>query len=351
MQHELLEYLRCPVSKTELTLEIIEEAEKIYKNSAIKEIYTGLLFSKAGFVFPIINGVPRMLVESIYDYSDFLKAHVSNYQNIRTDLESNYGELLKDCLKRNRKTKASFEFEWSFLNAEKRDKIWHESISNLKSVFLTEVAKEENYFSNKKIIDIGCGHGMMTTKIAGISALAIGVELSQAIEAAYQVNEAANAWYVQADLQYLPFANEVFDVLYSSGVIHHTNNTQRSLFLVEPVLKAGGRICLWLYHPQNSKLHKVFLFLRHFTKRMPLKLAFVFLSIFVFPITFLVKKIKNRNAPNYREEMIDLLDGFTPEFRFEISHDVATAWLHSKNYKNISIPTENQFGFSISGDK
>ncbi|MBS4064112.1 MAG: hypothetical protein KGZ74_06105, partial [Chitinophagaceae bacterium] len=76
MQYELLRYLRCPVSKTELQFQLIEEFEKNYEGSTVREIKTGLLFSSLGFVFPVINGIPRMLVEAVYDYRSFLQQHV-----------------------------------------------------------------------------------------------------------------------------------------------------------------------------------------------------------------------------------------------------------------------------------
>ena len=351
MQYELLNYLRCPITKTELKFELISEFEKSYSNSTITEINEGLLFSETGFVFPIINGIPIMLLESIYDYADFLKKHLPGYQKLKDDLEASNKGLLNYCVSKNKKTKASFEFEWSFLNADKKDRVWHEDTSGLSSVFFIETGESFEYFIDKTIIDVGCGSGFMTSAIAGVSNLAIGIELSRSIENAFINNKTHNAWYIQGDLQFLPFDELSFDVLYSSGVIHHTNNTELSLSLIEPVLKNNGKICLWLYHSQKSKIHNFSLFLRKFTTRMPLKLCFVFLTVFVFPFTWLIKKLKNKKAPNYREEIIDLLDGFTPEFRFEIPHDMAITWLIRRKYSNIKITSENQFGFSIAGDK
>jgi ubiquinone/menaquinone biosynthesis C-methylase UbiE len=191
----------------------------------------------------------------------------------------------------------------------------------------------------------------MTSTIADISKLCIGAEISKAVELAYARNKKSNAWYAQADLQFLPFDVSSFDVLYSSGVIHHTNDTEKSLGLIETIIKQGGKVCLWLYHPQKNILHRLMMLLRKFTRRLPLKVAFVFLLIFVFPFSFLIKKIKNRNAPNFREEMIDLLDGFTPEFRCEIPHDVAKQWLEKRNYSDVAITTNSQYGFSIIGKK
>lgn len=351
MQYELLKFLKCPVTKTDLRFVLISEFEKSYGGEQITEIKDGLLFSETGFVFPVIDGIPRMLLESMYDYADFMASHLPEYQVTKEKVEKEFGGLIQYCIRKNSKTKKSFEFEWSFLNAEKKDRIWHDDTSKLSMVFMNEMGEGSDYFKGKSVIDVGCGHGVMTTKIAELSELAIGVELSKAVENAYLRNTVKNAWYIQGDLQYLPFEEVSFDVLYSSGVIHHTNNTELSLLLIEPLLKNGGKICLWLYHPQKKIIHKAILQLRKGTKRLPLKVAFIMLTIFVFPVTFLIKKIKRKNSPNYREEIIDLLDIFTPEFRFEIPQDLASAWLRHRKFTTIQITTRNQFGFSIVGSK
>jgi len=351
MQPGLLKLLVCPIEKTDLKFVLISEFEKEYSTQTIIEIKEGLLFSNMGFIFPIIDGVPRLLLEAIYDYSDFIKSHFDGYEKTKEQLELKYKGLLTYCIKKNKRTKKSFEFEWSFLNEEKKDKIWNDDISELSNVFLRETGHDPSYFSDKTIIDIGCGHGVMTTKISEIATCAIGVELSKSIEHAYILNKNINAMYIQADLQFLPFKSSSFDVLYSSGVIHHTNNTELSLSLIEPILKENGKICLWLYHSRKSIIHNLIDKCRKVTSALPLKLTFFILVIFVLPFTLLIKFFKRNKAPNFREEIIDLLDSFTPEFRHETEQDLATIWLSRRNYKNIRITTESQFGYSIIGEK
>ena len=91
--------------------------------------------------------------------------------------------------------------------------------------------------------------------------------------------------------------------------------------------------------------------LRKLTSKMPLRVAFVFLSIFVFPLSFLVKKTRRKSPPNYREKMIDRLDAFTPEFRFEIPHGEGISWLTRRKFEHINITSADQFGFSIAAVK
>lgn len=351
MQYPFLDILRCPLTKTPLRFELLSEFEKNYGGLVIREIKEGLLYSEAGFIFPVIDGIPRLLIESMYDYAAFLKLHLPGYASVIVSIEKAHGELLRHCTRKNKKTKQSFELEWSFIAPAEKEKIWRDENKNMAEILLHETGEQPSFFHGKKVVDVGSGHGIMTSKIASMSALAVGVELSKAVDDAYKKNQAANAWYIQADLQYLPFEEASFDLLYSSGVIHHTNNTELSLSLIEPVVKPGGKLCLWLYHPREKTGHKMILLLRNFTKRLPVKAAFVFLMIFVFPFTYLLKKIKNRKKLTYREEIIDLLDQFTPEFRDEIEHEEAIAWLEKRYYSNIEISTRNQFGFSITGIK
>jgi len=352
MQYELLRYLRCPVSKTELQFQLIEEFEKNYEGSTVREIKTGLLFSSLGFVFPVINGIPRMLVEAVYDYRSFLQQHVPDYTNRLRELTTSQGQLLNECISGNKKTKKSFEWEWNFLDAEKKDKIWEKDIASLTDIFLSETGLSIQDVNHKLTIDVGSGHGLMTSAIASLTnTTAIGVELSKAVENAYVHNQQSNAWFVQADLRYLPFTAGTFDVLYSSGVIHHTNNTFESLKRIETTLKHDGLLCIWLYHPQKNLYHTVALWLRKFISKLPIQLAFIIITLFIFPFTFLIKKIRNKRPVNYREELIYLFDSFTPEFRDEVPKEKAIGWVNDLEYQEINVTTVDQYGYSIAAIK
>ena len=46
----------------------------------------------------------------------------------------------------------------------------------------------------------------------------------------------------------IPFESDFFDVVYSFGVLHHTDNTVRCLSECYRVLKPGGVLILGLYH-------------------------------------------------------------------------------------------------------
>jgi uncharacterized protein YbaR (Trm112 family) len=103
MQYELLKLLRCLLTKTQLRFELITEFTKHYSGGPVNEIRDGLLFSETGFVFPVIDGVPRMLIEAICDYEGFLKKHLASYENTRNFVEKNYRGVLEYCSRKNEK--------------------------------------------------------------------------------------------------------------------------------------------------------------------------------------------------------------------------------------------------------
>ena len=232
MQTELLDLLRCPVSKNKLEFTCISMFIKSYDSGPVEEVREGLLISPEGFMFPVIDGIPRMLVEAVYDYADFLESNMKDYRQAREKLEEKHALLLKHCGNKNERTKKSFAFEWKFLEPEKNDSLWHQDISSLERVIEHETGKSISYFNDKKVIDIGSAHGLMSRVLGKSGAEVVGVELSKAVELAYQKNKSTNLHFLQGDLQFLPFSEETFDYLYSSGVIHHTNNTELSLSLI-----------------------------------------------------------------------------------------------------------------------
>jgi len=350
MNYQFSDLLKCPLTKTTLRFELISEFDRTYNNIVTKEVKEGILFSDTGFVFPVIDGIPRMLIEAHLDYAEWFREHLPNFDTVKKELHSKYPGLIRHCVKKNRKTKQSFAFEWGLLNYEKQDKVWHDDEAGLENLFFNESEENATTLKGKRIIDVGCGHGLNARAIAKFCDNVVGVELGKSIENAYKNNSCENVWFAQADLQFLPFANHTFDILLSGGVLHHTPNTELAVCNVEPVLKPSGKLCIWLYHQQKSIIHNFLNNLRKLTSRMPIRLQFVAYLIFIFPVTYSFKRLKGRKL-NWREEMIDLLDTLSPVYRNEHRHDEAASWLNKKGYTNIKVTTAGQYGFSIVGTK
>lgn len=120
----------------------------------------------------------------------------------------------------------------------------------------------EEMESGKSVLDIGCGIGMDTFRMAKRGMQVTGIDLTevaiktakrrfekQGIEANFEVGDATD----------LRFSDESFDYVYSFGVLHHTQDTEKSIQEVYRVLKKGGMAKIMLYNRNsiNEIIHRV----------------------------------------------------------------------------------------------
>jgi ubiquinone/menaquinone biosynthesis C-methylase UbiE len=57
---------------------------------------------------------------------------------------------------------------------------------------------------------------------------------------------------LQTDAENLPFTDDSFDIVYSNGVLHHSENTERCMQEVYRVLKKNGKAVLMLYSRHSA---------------------------------------------------------------------------------------------------
>ena len=348
MTTNLLALLRCPVTREELCLEVISKGIKKY-DGADKEIITEGILRSSGCIYPIINGIPRLTVEAFLDYTPFLNKHVPEFETLKKEIELKYKRLLKYAVKKNRHTKKSFSQEWSLFNYEK-DKAWDQHKAGMLDRFLRETGETPASLKGKTIFDAGCGNGLLNQSIAACGAIILGMDFSRSIERAFLKNDKENALFIEGDVQFPPVAFGFSDILHSSGVLIHTNNSELTFSCLDPCVKPGGKMSVWLYHYRKNLLHNTFKFTRRFTSGLPLKLQYYLYYVTVFPVSYAVKRLKG-NRQNKREMMIDILDGFSPEFRWEHTHEEAESWFTKRKYHSVKITTDEIFGFNITGIK
>jgi len=103
-----------------------------------------------------------------------------------------------------------------------------------------------------QIVEVGCGTGQMTLFLATADRLVVGtditgVSLELAAQAARRF-EVDRAFFVETDLRSPGLRPGAFDVVYSSGVLHHTPDPRASFAAVARLAKPGGIIVLGLYN-------------------------------------------------------------------------------------------------------
>lgn len=349
MKDELLEILRCPVTRTRLTLEIIKATSKTFDNKITNTIFEGILISENDWFYPIIDGIPRLCVESFIDYKDFLAKNMSNYEEKANLLKQKYSSFLNVIIKKNKRTKISFENEWQQFDHNK-DRTWNADDEQMLERFYTETNETKTSLQNLLVFDAGCGNGKLNNLLGAAGVKNIGMDFSKSIETANLKNHSANTHFIQGDVQYPPVAFNYFDLVHCSGVLIHTNNTELSFSCLSETVKENGKLSVWLYHPRKDFIHNLFNVVRIYTSIAPMLFQKVFYYGLIFPLSFCAKKIKG-NKQNSREMMVEILDWFTPEFRHEHSHDEVATWFYKRNFNDVQITTKELFGFNIIGKK
>lgn len=152
-------------------------------------------------------------------------------------------------------TKEIFGFKWA-----KRDTYESESVQNASRNWLIEryldgkPEKLREILGNipKIILDAGCGSGH-----SGLLFFEnylnqhdyLGVDISNAVEVGRQrfAEKGLKGDFLQRSLMDLPFSDESVDLIFSEGVLHHTDNTENAIQYLSTKLKKGGTFMFYVY--------------------------------------------------------------------------------------------------------
>ena len=121
------------------------------------------------------------------------------------------------------------------------------------SPYLREQYDFSNY-TGKKILDLGCGSGVLSIVLARNGANVTAVDLTENATKMTQQNSALQKLdikVVRSDAENLAFASNSFDYVLSWGVLHHTEHTEMAFNEVSRVLKPNGTGLVMVYHKSS----------------------------------------------------------------------------------------------------
>lgn len=90
----------------------------------------------------------------------------------------------------------------------------------------------------EQILDIGCGDGQLTQRIAANGAVVMGLDSSPEMVAA---TRELSIQAIEGNAEALPFKDRTFDAVFSNAVLHWVRNQDAMMAEVHRVLKPGGR--------------------------------------------------------------------------------------------------------------
>jgi SAM-dependent methyltransferase len=102
------------------------------------------------------------------------------------------------------------------------------------------------------LVDAGCGAGMSALELFSEALPHIrylGIDVSEAVDVAADrfAERGLEAAFMQADISQLPFPESSVDLIFSEGVLHHTNSTEGALAALARLLRPGGRFLFYVY--------------------------------------------------------------------------------------------------------
>jgi SAM-dependent methyltransferase len=319
MHPKFLSILICPQTGQDLKL----TSEIVDKNGAI--ILGELSTIDGKKRYKIHNGVPRFVSEENYT--------------------SSFGYEWK---------------KWSRIQFEDENKGKPMEGHTLK-MFTAVTEFSEAEVNNKMIVEFGCGSGRFLDLIRKWNGIAIGMDMSIAVDsAAENFRGDTNVLIVQGDILKPPFKKNIFDAGYSIGVLHHTPTPEAGLKALTSMVKPEGKIACCVYPYINglgfydSFAVRMYRFLHNHTKAvfgnlLPLFYSYIaayFLYyLFYFPVRIPIVRsfVVLINAfllpmvyiPDVNWRILDIFDGITPKYASTHSAAEVLGWLTNQKCKDI----------------
>ena len=110
-------------------------------------------------------------------------------------------------------------------------------------------------FADKKVLECGCGGGQHTSFIAPYAKNVTSVDLNTISIARKRNKGNNNVSFYEADIATMDLGT-TFDFVISIGVVHHTDDPDKTIANLKRHIKPGGKLILWVYSEEGNKLMK-----------------------------------------------------------------------------------------------
>jgi SAM-dependent methyltransferase len=132
---------------------------------------------------------------------------------------------------------------------------------------------QEKDVKGKKVLELGCGPGVLVHYIARQNTWVAGVMgCGDAVERAHDhLKQFRNVSIVQDDLvNPRPISEAPFDLVYCIGVLHHLNRPEEGFNSLLNLVSSGGRFHCWVYAHEGNAVIRLFVEpLRRVASRFP----------------------------------------------------------------------------------
>ena len=255
------------------------------------------------------------------------------------------------------RTRSAYGFQWNTFRIVRPDED--------RATFRNRTGLTPADVAGSLVLDAGCGMGRYLRVVSDWGAVAVGMDLSRAVEAAKDLTrEWPATTVVQGDLLRLPFAEGSFDHVYSLGVLDHTPDPKAAFLGLARLLKPGGRIAIWVYPRERPRLERIINVHRGISTRLPLGVL-VGLSRLMAPVGAVKRRLMaSRNPavvrlgvalnvltigvsmhPDPEVRVCDTLDWYAPRFLSRHTPEEVRAWFEEAGLVGVIDLTRDQVYF------
>lgn len=221
-------------------------------------------------------------------------------------------------------------------------------------------------FKNKDIADCGCGAGQHLNFVAPYAKSVLGIDLNTADIARKNNKHNKNVSVISGDIAKIRL-NKKFDVVYSIGVLQHTDDPSRSFNNIKKLAKKNGRVIVWVYSHEGNALNRLVLeplkkafflkldknLLSLFSNVITALLYIPVYSIYLLPLGFLpfYEYFQNFRKLNFERNNLNVFDKLNAPTTNFIRKETIWQWFSKREFSNVHISRYKGVSWRASGTK
>ncbi len=207
-------------------------------------------------------------------------------------------------------------------------------------------------FRDKDVLDCGSGSGNHINFVSPYARFVTGVDLNALGSTAKNTAALKNVTLKEADLASMDLGKQ-FDIVYSIGVLHHTDNPDASFQNITKHCKAGGRVIVWVYSNEGNWLNRYVLepiktlLVYHLPRPIVMGIAHLLTALFYIPIytiyllplSFLpfFEYFQNWRKLTYSRNLLNVFDKLNAPQTWFITRSQIERWFSPDQFTDVHI--------------